>query len=271
MAPRYQSYEMGLPSFRGAVRQIIIATTAIYVVLLLLHGFSPAVLALIQGVGMLHPEAIRLGWIWQFATYGFIHEDPLNFVLAMVGVYFLGGPVEDRIGAARFYGLYIGSLVLAGIAGVVVAFLGVAPGFAFGAGAAANAILMVFYMQNRGAPIMIFPLPIQIPVSYVVIFTAAIETAYLFYYRFFLFYWVLLFGLAAGYVWYMGFLRRGTTVGVSERIYGLRNAYYRWKRRRAAKKFQVYMRKHDRNVYFDEYGNYKPPDDKRDDRGGWVN
>jgi hypothetical protein len=52
----------------------------------------------------------------------------------------------------------------------------------------------------------------------------------------------------------------------------MRNAYYRWKRRRAAKKFQVYMRKHDRNVYFDEYGNYKPPDDKRDDgRGGWVN
>jgi hypothetical protein len=31
------------------------------------------------------------------------------------------------------------------------------------------------------------------------------------------------------------------------------------------------MRKHDRNVYFDEYGNYKPPDDKREDKGGWVN
>jgi membrane associated rhomboid family serine protease len=264
---------MGLPPFRGAVRQLIIASTAIYVILLLLHGFAPATAELIRAIGMLQPQTIRMGWIWQLVTYGFIHEDPLNFVFAMMGVYFLGAAVEDRIGSARFYGLYLGSLFLAGAAGIALSFAGVASGVAFGAGAAANAILMVFYLQNRGAPIMLFPLPMQIPVSYIVIFTAAIETAYLFYYRFALFFWVLLLGLGAGYVWYIAFLRRGVSLGVSERVYGLKNAYYRWKRRRAARKFQVYMRKHDRNVYFDEYGNYKPPDDKRDEGsgGGWVN
>jgi membrane associated rhomboid family serine protease len=272
MSPRYSSFEMGLPPFRGAVRQLVILSTAIYVVNLLLHGFSPGAGELNREVGMLQPQTIRMGWLWQLVTYGFVHEDPLNFVFAMLGVYFLGAPVEDRIGAARFYGLYVGSLVLAGLAGIAISFTGTAQGPAFGAGAAANAILMVFYLQNRGAPIMIFPLPIQIPVSYIVIFTAGIETAYLLYYHFALFFWVLLLGLGAGYVWYIAFLGRGASVGVSERVYGLRNAYYRWKRRRAAKKFQVYMRKHDRNVYFDEYGNYKPPDDKReDDRGGWVN
>lgn len=264
---------MGLPSFRGAVRQIIIASTAIYVLLLLLRGFAPGVAQEIYSIGLLRPEAVRSGWIWQLLTYGFIHDDPLNFVFAMLGVYFLGAAVEDRIGKSRFYGLYLGSLVLAAVAGVALSFTGtIAQGPAYSAGAAANAILMVFYLQNRGAPIMMFPLPIQIPVAYIVIFTGAIETAYLLIYHFILFYWVLLFGLGAGYAWYTTFLRRGASVGVSERLYGLRNAYYRWKRRRAAKKFQVYMRKHDRNVYFDEYGNYKPPDDKRDDgRGGWVN
>jgi hypothetical protein len=54
----------------------------------------------------------------------------------------------------------------------------------------------------------------------------------------------------------------------------MRNGYYRWKRRKAAKKFEVYMRKHEKepNKYFDEYGNFRPPDDPdKKDRGGWVN
>jgi hypothetical protein len=58
----------------------------------------------------------------------------------------------------------------------------------------------------------------------------------------------------------------------------LKASYYKWKRRRAARKFEVYMRKHDRAVYFDEYGNYRgpgtePPKDKEDgeNRPPWVN
>jgi hypothetical protein len=38
--------------------------------------------------------------------------------------------------------------------------------------------------------------------------------------------------------------RRGFAFAGSETAFGLRNRYYRWKRRRAAKKFEVYMRKH---------------------------
>jgi hypothetical protein len=152
----------------------------------------------------------------------------------------------------------------------------VAQGSALGSGAAANAILMVFYLFNRGAPIMLFPIPIQIPVKWIVLFTAAIETAYLLLSHFALFYFILLLGLGAGYVWYMAFFRRPRTVGISERFYGLRNSYYRWKRRRAARKFEVYMRKHNRSVEFDEHGNYIPPDEPREkknggSKSGWVN
>lgn len=64
-------------------------------------------------------------------------------------------------------------------------------------------------------------------------------------------------------------------MGVSESYFGLRNSYYRWKRRRAARKFEVYMRQHDQNVKFDEYGNYVPPEEERKKNGesksGWVN
>ena len=62
--------------------------------------------------------------------------------------------------------------------------------------------------------------------------------------------------------------------GYQSAIFGLRNQYYRWKRRRAARKFEVYMRKHNRTVEFDEQGNYIPPEEEKKNGGsksGWVN
>lgn len=265
---------MGLPPFRGAVRQIIIGSTIIYVVLLLLFSFNRPLGQAVLDIGVLNPVAIQHGWIWQFVTYAFMYVDPLDFVLSLVGIYFIGYAVEDQVGSTGFYGLFFGSVILSGIAGYALSTTGmIAQGTAMGSGAAADAILMSFYLFYRNAPIMLFPLPIQIPVKWIVVGIAALETAYLLLSHFALEFCVVLLGLGAGYVWHILFFqRKAPSLGISERIYGMRNSYYRWKRRRAARKFQVYMRKHDRNVYFDEYGNYKPPDDKRDDeRGPWVN
>jgi membrane associated rhomboid family serine protease len=267
---------MGFPPFRGAVRQIILASTAVYIVILLTLSFAPAVGQAVLEIGILNPALVRAGAFWQFVTYPFIYVDPLQFLLSLLGIYFLGWAVEERIGYGAFYGLFFGSAILAGLAGFGLSFVGpLARGSAMGSGAAANAILMVFYMFNRGAPIMLFPIPIQIPVKWIVLFTAAIETAYLLLSHFALFYFVLLLGLGAGYIWYTLFLTRKSTVRISERYYSIRNSYYRWKRRRAARKFEVYMRDHDRTVTFDEHGNYIPPDDSKKGNGGsksgWVN
>ena len=272
--PRTTSFEMSLPPFRGAVRQIILASTAIFVFLLLAVAFAPTLAQQILDLTGLAPQTIRRGWLWQFVTYGFIHVEPWGFALTMLGIYFIGRAVEEQVGSRRFYGLYFSSLAMAGVAGFLLSLTHViAQGGTAGAGAAANAILMVFYLLYREAPIMLFPLPIQIPVKYIVIFFAAIETAYLLLSHFALHFCVLLLGFGAGYIWYKFIYRKRLvpSVSISERYYSARNAYYRWKRRRAAKKFQVYMKKHDRDVYFDEYGNYKPPDDKKDDGETWVN
>ena len=66
--------------------------------------------------------------------------------------------------------------------------------------------------------------------------------------------------------------RGGLAVGVSERLFGVRNAYYRYKRRRAARKFQVYMGKQGRSVKFDSDGRYIDPDKKKDPTDKrWMN
>ncbi len=271
------SSDLGLPPFRGGVRQIILASVAVYVTLLLLLSFAPSVGQAALSLGTLDPVHIREGWLWQFISYPFIYVDPLNFVFSLLGIYFLGAAVEDRVGTARFHSLFFGSSILAGIAGFALSLAHLTAGPAMGSGAAANGILMVFYLFNRDAPIMLFPVPIRIPVKWIVLFTAAIETAYLLLSHFSLFYFVLLLGLGAGYVWFLAFGARPVSVksGLSERYFGLRNSYYRWKRKRAARKFEVYMRQHDRTVKFDEHGNYIPPDDNDKKNGGsksgWVN
>lgn len=269
---------MGFPPFRGAVRQIILASVAIYVVILLLMSFAQPTGQTVLALGVLDPLHIREGWVWQFVTYAFMYVDPLDFVLSLLGVYFLGSAVQERIGPARFYGLFFGGIILAAIAGFALSLTGVvAQGKALGSGAAANAILMVFYLFNRTAPIMLFPIPIQIPVKWIVLFTAAIEVAYLLLSHFALFYFILLLGLGAGYIWYAAFLNKKPSVNVSARFFGIRNGYYRWKRRRAARKFEVYMRQHNRDVTFDEHGNYVPPEEvdpgKKNggSKSGWVN
>src|SRR5215813_3827017 len=175
--PRTSSFEMGLPAFRGAVRKIIIVNTAIFVFLLLTLGFAPQIAQRVEEFTVLDPKFIRHGFLWQFATYGFVHADPWGFALTMLGIYFIGTAVEEQVGSRRFYGLYFSSLIMAGVAGFLLSFTQViAQGSTAGAGAAANALLMVFYLLYREAPIMLFPLPIQIPVKYIVIFIAALET-----------------------------------------------------------------------------------------------
>jgi len=289
----------GFPPFTGAVRSIILISAGIYVVILLLAAFAPALGATIIALGTLTREGILRGWLWQFLTYGFINVDPLNFVLSMLGVYFLGGAVEAQLGRRRFVQLYLSSLIVAGVLGFGLSMTGVVGnGPALGPGAAANAILMVFFLLNRNATIIPIPIPFPVPVRFIVFISAGIEAAYLLLNRFALFYLVLLLGMAAGYLWFAVVLGRGRAPargfagrGLSDRAYagpgaatkseglfaGMKNAYYRWKRKRAARKFEVYMRDHDRDVKFDEHGNYIPPTDEAPkksnggDRGGWVN
>ena len=112
------------------------------------------------------------------------------------------------------------------------------------------------------------------------IFVVIIETAYVLLNHFALADIILLLGLGVGYLWYVGFLTQQPAVRISavrfsERYFSFRNSYYRWRRRRAARKFEVYMRDHDRTVTFDEHGNYIPPEDLEKKNGGsksgWVN
>jgi len=273
---RTSNFQLGMPRFSGAVRSVILINAVIFVALLLLTAFQRGLADIVFQLGVLTPQGISHHWYWQFLTYGFLHQDPFNFLLSMLAIYFIGSSVEDRIGPRAFVEMYLIAIIGSGILAYLLSLTGIVQGAVLGSGTAANAILMVFYLLFRDTPIFIFPLPIPIPTKYVVMFTAAVEGAYLLLTRS-LFYAALLLGLVVGFAWFRLLWHRKSLVGVVEdRFFGIRNAYYKWKRRRAGKKFEVYMRKYDKDRYFDQYGNYREPDpkDKKDNgesRPPWVN
>ena len=74
---------------------------------------------------------------------------------------------------------------------------------------------------------------------------------------------VVLMNALAGFLFLRLAPRRGLRVGartaITERWFAIRNAYHRSKRRRAAKKFTVYMRKQGKEVSLDSDGRYIDP------------
>ena len=112
---------------------------------------------------------------------------------------------------------------------------------------------------------LLFPLPIGIKARYLVIIYALIAVAMLFGQQR-LYAFAQLGGALAGLLYVRLAPRRGASFAFSESWYGLRNRYYRWKRRRAARKFEVYMRSQGRTVKFDGQGRLideHDPDDKK--------
>ena len=82
-------------------------------------------------------------------------------------------------------------------------------------------------------------------------------------------------GALCGFLYLRFVPRRGLAFAAAERYYGLRNDFYRNKRRRAARKFEVYMGKQGREVRFDKEGRYIDPDRDKDPRDQnnkrWMN
>lgn len=278
--PKTGTFQFGFPRFKGAVREIVLLTAGIWVFLILLSAFNRNYVDLILSYTALVPDSVLQGRIWQFLTYGFVHFSPGQILTTVISVFFIGSSVEEVTGRRAFYELFLTSLIGAGVLGFLLSLSGhIAGGGTLGAGPANNAILMVFYLFYRGVSIYLFPFPFQIPVKWVVIVIGVIEAAYWILSGYALTFTVSLLGLGMGYLWHKFMWRRaglGNIIG--DRIFGIRNSYHRWKRRRAGRKFQVYMRKHqhDPKQYFDEYGNFRPPEDPEKKNGGskgsgWVN
>jgi membrane associated rhomboid family serine protease len=271
---------LSLPPFTRAVIWLVGINTGVFLLMLVLGWTMPIALLYIKAYGELVPvDVVQHGMLWQLLTYSLIHEGIWHLFGNMLGLWMFGSAIEGAWGTRRFVELYVIGVVGAALTtvGMSYAHILINPAQAtVGASGGVFAILIAFGMLFADSEIMLIPFPFLIKAKYfigiLIVLTLALamsgggNVAYVAH----------LGGLLFGYL----YVRRGVkpaivNVGFAERYYGMRNSYYRWKRRRAAKKFEVYMRQHDRQVHFDEHGNYIPPeDDTKGNSGGksgWVN
>lgn len=273
---------LSLPPFTRTVKWLVIVNAALLLVVNLLRAFTPELFALFGRLLYLTPELVTHGWIWQVVTYSFIHEGFWHFAGNMLWLWWFGAQLESDWGRQRFVEFYFFCVTAAALTTVAVSYTGfggVSPAVStIGASGGVLGILMAFGMLYGDQEIWLFPIPFSIRAKYfvagIVLLTllGAINAtgahgqsvAYVAH----------LGGLLFGFLYIKFMPRRGLGFATSEKYFGLRNSYYRWRRKQAAKKFEVYMRQHDRKVTFDEHGNYVPPDEDKKNGGsksGWVN
>jgi len=277
---RGRTISLSLPPFTRWVKRLILVYAGIYLLMAVMEVASPFAHEWVRFYLGLIPKLVMHGMVWQLITYSFLHFTLLHFLFNALALWMFGSQLESDWGSKRFVEFYFFCTVAAALTTVAVSYMHV-PGLSpatttIGASGGIYGLLVAFGVLYGESEIMMFPLPFLIKAKY--------------------FIWGIVFltlvgaiqeiggvnnfahlgGLLFGYL-YLKFLpRKGLMFATSERYFSARNEYYRWKRRRAAKKFEVYMSKHDRKVEFDEHGNYIPPEDgprkgNGGSKSGWVN
>jgi membrane associated rhomboid family serine protease len=241
-----------------AIRNIIIACTAVFFLQSIIRLVLPLDYTAMFNhyFGLVPWYVTRRFFVWQLVTYLFLHQTIWHLLFNMLFLYFFGMDLEKTWGKRRFYEYYFLTGIGAALINVLVKSI-IDPhgtGFSFtvptiGASGAIYGVLIAAGIMFPDRQVWLIPFPIMIPMKLLVAGSIAIE--------FFLSLEVggdnvshvtHLGGALVGYL----YLRRGLF------LYRFRNDYLDWKRRRARRKFEVYMREHK-----DE-----PPRDS-DDR--WVN
>jgi membrane associated rhomboid family serine protease len=270
---------LSLPPFRGLTRRIVLISAGIWVVSWLVGLFSVDLAWTLTGLIALQPKMALHGLIWEVATYPFAPIGLLGMLLSLLSVWFFGSTLEDERGA-RWLGEYFLLSTLGG--GVLASLLthlagGRIPGLdvsmiVSGMWPAALVLLLAFARFHAEEEMRLY-FVIRIKAKFVAMI-------------FIFFYLVIvlvggnrlealtaLCAALCGWVFLQWAPRLGFRIAVSERWFGMRNAWYRAKRRRAGKKFAVYMKKQGQDVNIDEDGRYvdpsgvpRDPNDKR-----WMN
>jgi membrane associated rhomboid family serine protease len=261
---------LAFPDFRGFTRKLILWNLGAYFVMLLLSVASPAAMLQLVTWTALIPSFFLHGRVWTLITYSFVHQGILNTAFELLSLWFLGSFLESDHGSRWLAEIYFASVLGAGLASIALHFAMPGQEIALtGAFGGIFGLLIAFGVLYANSEFMMFPLPMMIKAKYLVAVYLLISLAMLFSsQRAFAF--SQLGGALFGYIYIKFAPHRGFAFAGSETYFGWRNNYYRWKRRRAARKFQVYMRKQNKDVHFDKDGRYVDPDKDPNDRR-WMN
>ena len=274
--PRSGPISLSLPSFSGVTRKLILANVAVFFAILVLGWLAPHVATVLLGHLLLEPLAVVHGQIWQLVTYSFIEQGIIAILFGMLTLWFTGSILEASYGGLWLAELYGASVIGGAILASAITFthiFGLRPDvIAIGAWSGIFGLMVAIAMIFGDQEFLLW-FVLRIKAKYMVAIYILIAVAVLLKQADNFNALIQLSGALCGFLCVKFAPRRGLAFGFSERYFGMRNGYYRWKRRRAARKFEVYMRKQNREVHFDKDGRYVAPDELRKNPNDkrWMN
>ena len=229
------------------VKKLLIANVAAFVLTILAGAAGGS--QIIHSVFMLTPYTVTHRFaVWQLATYMFLHAGFWHILFNMFALWMFGCDLERTWGSRRFLFYYFVTGIGAGL--TVVLLSPFSPVATVGASGAIYGILLAYGMLFPNRIILVpifffffFPVPAKILVMILggIAFLSALSSP----------------GGTISHVAHLGGLVVGFLYLRGRPYYfDFRSRYFRWRRQRLQRQFQVYMNKHDR---------------KRRDSDRWVN
>lgn len=268
---RVGSSPFSFPAFSGATRTLVFVNLAAYFALALTQLASAELAGQLLQLLPFDAGSFLHGFVWQPFTYSFVHVGIIGTLFELLSLWFLAGFLEQMHSSAWVNGLYAVSVIGTALAATAIYACSGTLGYTlplaplYGCFGGIFGLLIAIGTLYGDTEFLLF-FTIGIKARYMVAVYALISIAMLFgQQRAYAF--AQLGGALAGWLYIRMAPRRGISFTLSERWYGLRNGYYRWKRRRAARKFEVYMKSQGRTIRFD--GNGRRMDDDPDDKKRW--
>jgi membrane associated rhomboid family serine protease len=269
---------LALPPFRGVTRRIILTALIVYFGLAIIGLLSVELSARLHNLAGLVPDIALHGAVWQFLSYPFVTDGLLNLLFALLSVWFFAAALEEERGGRWLMEYFLLTTIGGGLlASVIAVLLGpdnrwIPYAQMLGLWPFVLAAVVAFAYSNPEQQVsfnFIFKLKAKyLAIIYVLIYLAlSLAGGNRFAST------VTLLAGVCGFVFLHFAPRRGMRVAVSEWWFGLRNAYYRAKRRRSAKRFKVYMNKQGKDVSLDKDGRYIDPNGTPRDLNdrNWMN
>jgi membrane associated rhomboid family serine protease len=223
------SFSFGPGPLSTAIKALIIANVAVF--------FAQPFIPILTRVGGLQPYLVVRGWVWQPATYMFLHGGLFHILFNMLALWMFGTELERTWGTTYFLKFYFVTGIGAGLLTVAVSLLPfdvarqIYAANVIGASGAIYGLLLAYglYFPDRPVLLLFFPVPAKICVlilglialySSVVGAGGGVANA------------THLGGLLVGYI----YLKGNNIHPLAE----LKYRYLKWKINRVRKKFDVY-------------------------------
>jgi membrane associated rhomboid family serine protease len=269
---RLQNSPLALPDFRGVTRLLIVVNLLAYFALLVVRTLDVLGGMVLSQQLKFSSLALLHGAWWQPFTYSLVHPELSVAFFELLSLWFVAGFLEKLHPSRWVMSLYIVSVLGSAAAALAIYLAAHAIGWnianqpLYGCFGALFGLMTAIGLIHGDVEFLLF-FTFNVKARFLAAIYCLVALAMLFSSQSVYAFAQLGGALAAAiYVWVAP--RRGLGTWISESWYKMVNGYYRWKRRRAGRKFEVYMRSQGKTVRVDGYGRRIREDDPQD-RSRW--